>query len=117
MTPRATYRIQFHKDFQFADAEALVPYLAELGISHLYASPVLAARAGATPEILADAGRYYEAQDVEGCARQIGAILEDVGLRGRLRTQGLERAKDFSYEGEVDRLIEIFHRVGDQRLP
>ncbi len=48
MTPRATYRIQFHKDFQFADAEALVPYLAELGISHLYASPVLTARAGST---------------------------------------------------------------------
>jgi (1->4)-alpha-D-glucan 1-alpha-D-glucosylmutase len=48
MTPRATYRIQFHKDFPFADAQALVPYLADLGISHLYASPVLAARVGST---------------------------------------------------------------------
>jgi (1->4)-alpha-D-glucan 1-alpha-D-glucosylmutase len=48
MTVRATYRMQFHKGFTFADAAALAPYLAELGISHLYSSPVLAARAGST---------------------------------------------------------------------
>jgi (1->4)-alpha-D-glucan 1-alpha-D-glucosylmutase len=47
-TPRATYRFQFHKDFTFADAEALVPYLDELGISHLYASPITTARSGST---------------------------------------------------------------------
>ena len=44
--PRATYRLQLHKDFRFRDAKALVPYLARLGISHLYASPFLKARAG-----------------------------------------------------------------------
>ncbi|MEJ1968363.1 MAG: malto-oligosyltrehalose synthase [Rhizomicrobium sp.] len=48
MTPRATYRMQFHKGFTFADAAALAPYLAALGISHLYSSPILAARAGST---------------------------------------------------------------------
>ena len=48
MTPRATYRMQFHKDFTFADAEAQVPYLAALGISHLYASPITTARTGST---------------------------------------------------------------------
>ncbi len=47
-TPRATYRFQFHRDFTFADAEALVPYLDELGISHLYASPITTARSGST---------------------------------------------------------------------
>jgi (1->4)-alpha-D-glucan 1-alpha-D-glucosylmutase len=46
MTPRATYRFQFHKDFTFADAEALIPYLDRLGISHVYASPVTTARSG-----------------------------------------------------------------------
>ena len=46
MTPRATYRLQFHAGFGFADATALVPYLARLGISHVYASPSLRARAG-----------------------------------------------------------------------
>jgi len=46
--PRATYRLQFHKDFTFADAEAIVPYLARLGISHVYASPLQKARPGST---------------------------------------------------------------------
>jgi malto-oligosyltrehalose synthase len=46
MRPRATLRLQFHKGFTFADAEALVPYFAALGISHLYASPVTQARPG-----------------------------------------------------------------------
>ncbi|AUW58423.1 malto-oligosyltrehalose synthase [Sphingobium sp. SCG-1] len=46
MIPRATYRFQFHKDFTFAQAEALVPYLDQLGVSHVYASPITTARSG-----------------------------------------------------------------------
>jgi (1->4)-alpha-D-glucan 1-alpha-D-glucosylmutase len=46
IVPRATYRVQLHRDFGFAAATALVPYLSELGISHLYISPPLRARAG-----------------------------------------------------------------------
>ena len=44
--PRATYRLQFNRDFTFAQASAIVPYLAELGISHCYSSPYLRARPG-----------------------------------------------------------------------
>ena len=44
--PRATYRLQFMPSFGFDQAAAIVPYLKELGISHLYASPFLRARAG-----------------------------------------------------------------------
>ena len=44
--PRATYRLQLHAGFTFADAAAAVPYFAELGISHLYLSPVLTAAKG-----------------------------------------------------------------------
>jgi (1->4)-alpha-D-glucan 1-alpha-D-glucosylmutase len=44
--PRASYRLQLHRDFTFADATALIPYLATLGISHIYCSPYLRARAG-----------------------------------------------------------------------
>ncbi|HEX4550222.1 malto-oligosyltrehalose synthase [Pseudomonas sp.] len=43
---RATLRLQFHKGFTLEQAVPLVPYFASLGISHLYASPLLAARAG-----------------------------------------------------------------------
>jgi (1->4)-alpha-D-glucan 1-alpha-D-glucosylmutase len=44
--PRATYRLQFNAGFTFADARAIVPYLADLGISDIYASPILRARKG-----------------------------------------------------------------------
>ena len=46
--PRATCRIQFSREQKFEDAAALAAYLAELGISHLYASPVLKAGAEST---------------------------------------------------------------------
>jgi len=46
MAPRATYRLQFHKGFTFTDAERLVPYFAQLGVSHIYASPITTARPG-----------------------------------------------------------------------
>ena len=46
--PSSTYRVQFNLNFRFADAEALVPYLHDLGISHLYASPRFKARKGSS---------------------------------------------------------------------
>src|SRR6516164_3561403 len=45
---RATYRLQFHSGFTFHDAAELVPYLSKLGISHIYASPIMEARPGST---------------------------------------------------------------------
>ncbi len=41
--PRATYRFQFNEHFRIQDALTLVPYLHELGISHIYASPLFKA--------------------------------------------------------------------------
>jgi len=46
--PLSTYRLQFNRDFTFAQATEIVPYLAALGISHCYASPYLRARPGST---------------------------------------------------------------------
>lgn len=46
IVPRATYRLQFHKDFTFDDALAILPYLQELGISHVYCSPLTRANPG-----------------------------------------------------------------------
>ncbi|MCC2650148.1 MAG: 4-alpha-glucanotransferase, partial [Microvirga sp.] len=48
--PRATYRMQFHKDFTFDDAVKIVPYLAKLGISHVYSSPIQARLLGDAEE-------------------------------------------------------------------
>ena len=46
--PTATYRIQFRNGMTFDRAAALVPYLQQLGISHLYASPIFTATADST---------------------------------------------------------------------
>jgi (1->4)-alpha-D-glucan 1-alpha-D-glucosylmutase len=48
VVPRATYRLQFNAGFTLHDATALVPYLAELGVSHVYCSPLCRARPGST---------------------------------------------------------------------
>lgn len=41
--PNATYRLQFHRDFTFQDARTILPYLHDLGISDVYASPIFEA--------------------------------------------------------------------------
>jgi (1->4)-alpha-D-glucan 1-alpha-D-glucosylmutase len=45
-TFRASYRLQLHKDFTFDDAARRIPYLRDLGVSHLYLSPILESRPG-----------------------------------------------------------------------
>ncbi len=44
--PLATYRLQFNSNFQFRDAIGILDYLRDLGISHIYASPVFTSRRG-----------------------------------------------------------------------
>jgi (1->4)-alpha-D-glucan 1-alpha-D-glucosylmutase len=46
LAPRATYRLQLHSEFTFADAAAIAPYIRRLGASHVYTSPILKARPG-----------------------------------------------------------------------
>jgi (1->4)-alpha-D-glucan 1-alpha-D-glucosylmutase len=44
--PRATYRLQMHRGFDFDQARAILPYLAELGVSHIYLSPIQTSQPG-----------------------------------------------------------------------
>lgn len=44
--PTATYRIQFNRHFTFNDLKEVLPYLSQLGISHIYASPIFQAKKG-----------------------------------------------------------------------
>ncbi len=83
MIPRATYRFQFHKDFTFADAEALVSYLDDLGISHVYASPITTARSGSTHGYdVVDPTRINPELGGEDAFRQLVAALHarDMGM-------------------------------------
>ncbi len=46
--PTSTYRLQLSMEFSFTDAAVIVPYLAALGVTHLYCSPILEAADGST---------------------------------------------------------------------
>ena len=79
--PRATYRLQFHKGFGFKDAAALAPYLASLGISHVYASPYLKARPGSTHGYdIVDHGRLNPELGDETAFRAMVAAFRGNGL-------------------------------------
>src|SRR5258707_12393840 len=81
MTPRATMRLQFHKDFAFADAEALVPYFVDLGISHLYASPIAMARAGSSHGYdVTDQTRVNPQLGGEDALKRLVEALHEAGL-------------------------------------
>ena len=81
MAPRATYRLQFHRGFTFADAERLVPYFARLGISHVYASPITTARAGSMHGYdVIDPTRVNPELGGEGALRKLVAALRGAGL-------------------------------------
>lgn len=85
--PRATYRLQFHKDFGFDQAAALAPYLARLGISHVYCSPYLRARPGSTHgyDIVSHTELNPELGDTAAFERMVAAF----------RTNGLGQILDF----------------------
>lgn len=92
--PESTYRLQFHAGFTFRDATAIVPYLRELGVTHVYASPYLKARPGSThgydvidhrslnPEIgtQADYERWLAAMRQHGLAHILDTVPNHVGV-------------------------------------
>ncbi|MBU2271077.1 MAG: hypothetical protein KKE52_07230, partial [Alphaproteobacteria bacterium] len=88
--PRATYRLQFHKDFTFDDAVAIVPYLADLGISHVYASPILTARAGSM--------HGYDGVDPTAINPELGG---EAGFRRLCAAQLLQVEGDLALGGEA----------------
>ena len=79
--PRATYRLQLGPELGFRAAQELVPYLAELGISHLYLSPSLQARAGSTHGYdVIDPTRVSEDLGGEEGLRSLSAAARAAGL-------------------------------------
>src|SRR5688572_25981393 len=79
--PRATYRLQLHRGFPFAAAEAVVPYLAELGVSDAYTSPILHARSGSTHGYdVVDHGRINPELGGDEGFEQFSAALRRHGL-------------------------------------
>jgi (1->4)-alpha-D-glucan 1-alpha-D-glucosylmutase len=78
---RATYRLMFNENFGFAEARALVPYLAELGVSHLYLPPSFQARHGST--------HGYDVIDPTSISREFGGEQAFRALAAEARAHGL----------------------------
>ncbi|MDH3443041.1 MAG: malto-oligosyltrehalose synthase [Deltaproteobacteria bacterium] len=79
--PVATYRLQFHKDFGFAQANDIVDYLHELGISDVYASPIFKARVGSMHGYdVVDHGQIDPALGGEDAFEAFTAALNTRGL-------------------------------------
>jgi (1->4)-alpha-D-glucan 1-alpha-D-glucosylmutase len=79
--PGSAYRLQFNRSFRFADAIRLVPYLRRLGITTLYASPILAAQAGST--------HGYDIIDHNRINPEIGTEEELYQLLAELQNSGM----------------------------
>ena len=84
---RATYRLQLNRDFTFSHATALVPYLARLGISHLYLSPILMARPGSM--------HGYDTVDHGKLNPELGSREDFEALAGVARERGVGLIVDF----------------------
>jgi (1->4)-alpha-D-glucan 1-alpha-D-glucosylmutase len=83
---RATYRVQLHAGFTFDDAAALAPYLAELGVSHLYCSPYLQAAPGST--------HGYDVVDHHRVNAELGGDAAHARMTAALRDHGIGQVLD-----------------------
>lgn len=79
--PTATYRLQFRNGMDFDRAAALAPYLAGLGVSHLYASPIFTATPGSTHGYdVTDPGEVDPALGGRAGLERLSAALKAEGL-------------------------------------
>jgi (1->4)-alpha-D-glucan 1-alpha-D-glucosylmutase len=79
--PLSTYRLQFNKDFGFADATRLLDYLSGLGVTDLYASPILTSRRGSE--------HGYDVADPTRIDPEIGSEQEFETLLAELAKRGM----------------------------
>ena len=79
--PTATYRLQFNSQFTFDDARRITGYLARLGISDIYASPILKARKGSA--------HGYDVVDANTLNPDLGTDDDFNALHEELRRNGL----------------------------
>ncbi|MBU1647792.1 MAG: malto-oligosyltrehalose synthase [Proteobacteria bacterium] len=75
--PAATYRLQFHAGFGFMEATAILPFLRDLGVTDIYASPYLKARPGST--------HGYDIVAHDGLNPEVGSEEEYEAFTQRLR--------------------------------
>ncbi len=84
--PLATYRVQLNSSFGFRDLKSILPYLCELGISHIYASPIFKAKKGST--------HGYDIVDPNSINPELGGAAGFEELMGKAKARGLGWLQD-----------------------
>ena len=79
--PSSTYRLQFNAQFTFADARRIAGYLSRLGITDIYASPILKPRKGST--------HGYDIVDSSALNPDLGTEDDFTELAGELDRLGM----------------------------
>jgi (1->4)-alpha-D-glucan 1-alpha-D-glucosylmutase len=86
LTPNSTYRVQLNRDFDFNKLKAILPYLHQLGISHVYASPIFQARTGST--------HGYDVTDPNKISEELGGQEAFEAVLGEAAALGLGWIQD-----------------------
>jgi (1->4)-alpha-D-glucan 1-alpha-D-glucosylmutase len=102
--PVATYRLQLHPGFSFDAVERAVPYLTRLGVSHIYSSPIFAARPGST--------HGYDVIDMTRVNPELGGREGFDRLAETVAARGLSWLQDVvpnhsAFHGKNGRLMDV----------
>ncbi len=110
--PVATYRLQFNSRFGFREAGEIVPYLAKLGISDIYASPIFKAKSGS------DHG--YDIVDHNLLNPDLGTVEDFENLSETLAAHGMGWIQDvvpnhMSYSYENPMLSDVLEKGSNSK--
>ena len=105
--PSSTYRIQFNKDFTFKDLLSIIDYLHALGISTIYASPILKSTRGSA--------HGYDVTDPHVLDPEIGTREELKSIAVRLKQRGMTWLQDIvpnhmAFDTSNTRLMDVLER-------
>ncbi|MBD2179967.1 malto-oligosyltrehalose synthase [Aerosakkonema funiforme] len=108
--PTATYRFQFHAGFNFEDAKQIVDYLAELGITDIYASPIFKARKGSS--------HGYDVVDSNQINPELGTREDFEALVSELQAKNMGWVQDIvpnhmAYDSENSLLMDVLENGPD----
>ena len=76
-----------------------------------HGAPIASARAGALPEVCQDAALYFDPLDADEMSEALATILVDQELRTRLAAAGRERAKEFAWHKNAERVLALYREV------
>ncbi len=105
--PSSTYRLQLNPSFDFQAARNIIPYLAELGITTIYASPIFKARKGST--------HGYDVTDPNQINPELGTMEDFNALVETAHKHGMLWLQDFvpnhmAYDSRSRILMDVFEK-------